>query len=461
MNAAATAYGAGRSGCPTPAPPQRRWWRAARVVAWALGVLGSLCGPLSTAQAHQASDAYLQARTEAGRTTVRADVALRDLDLLLPQLDADGDRQLSWAEVRRAQAAIAATVLGALALGDCRFTPDAAGAAGQGGPELARRADGVYAVVRAAADCRLTAASPLRWHLLAGVDATHRGLLRLDLPGEPTPRVQVLVPGVPVKTLAPTPAAAASASLGTATPTDAVHGGLRATDAEDAADAAQGAAPAPAAASNSHAMPGSFVVEGMRHLLGGWDHLLFLLCLLLPAVLQRRAVTSDGARQGWQPATDLRAVAGPVLRTITLFTLAHSITLALAALGPWRPAPSLVEPAIALSILVAALDNLRPRLWRWREALTFGFGLIHGFGFAGALAELDLPAGAFGWALLQFNLGLEVGQLAVVALLLPLLMLWRGRALYVPAVLRGGSGLAAAVAAFWFVERSLGAAGLV
>ncbi len=398
-------------------------------------LLALLC-LLPAAHAHQASDAYLQVRTEAGRTTVRAEVALRDLDLLLPQLDADGDRQLTWAEVRHAGAAITRTVLGALALGDCRFVPVVAGGAGPGAgepvPALARHADGVYAVVQAAADCQLTATSALRWQLLAGVDATHRGLLRLDLPGQASPRLLVLVPG------------SADAAPGAAVPAGA--GGD---------PAASGTAGTPGAAS------ASFLAEGVRHLLGGWDHLLFLLCLLLPAVLQRSAGAPAGDGHGWQPAADLRAVAGPVLRTVTLFTLAHSLTLALSALGAWRPAPWLVEPAITLSIVVAALDNLRPRLWRWRDALTFGFGLIHGFGFAGVLAGLDLPAGTFGWALLQFNLGLEAGQLAVVALLLPLLMLWRGRALYVPAVLRGGSGLAAAVAVFWFVERSLGAAGLV
>ena len=104
--------------------------------------------------------------------------------------------------------------------------------------------------------------------------------------------------------------------------------------------------------------------------------------------------------------------------------------------------------------MLAAFDNLRPQLLRWRGVVTFVFGLIHGFGFAGVLGELQLPPAQFGWALFQFNLGLELGQLAMVLVVVPLLFALRKRAAYVPVVLRTGSVLALLMAAVWLVERS-------
>ena len=114
---------------------------------------------------------------------------------------------------------------------------------------------------------------------------------------------------------------------------------------------------------------------------------------------------------------------------VTAFTVAHSITLALAALKLVALPPAFIEPAIAVTIILAALDNLLPIFPVRRVVVTFFFGLIHGFGFAGVLAELNLPRAAFAWALLQFNLGLEVGQLLIVAIATTALFTlrrWRG-----------------------------------
>ena len=194
----------------------------------------------------------------------------------------------------------------------------------------------------------------------------------------------------------------------------------------------------------------SFVAEGIHHILTGYDHLLFLLCLLLPSVLWR----APGPPARWLAVAGWRQAVLPVAKTVTLFTLAHSVTLALAALGWVRLSPSFVEPAIAATIMLAAFDNLRPLLLRWRGWVTFTFGLIHGFGFAGVLGELQLPPAQFGWALFQFNLGLELGQLSMVGAVVPLLYWLRQRPLYVPVVLRAGSGLALLLALVWLVERS-------
>ena len=116
--------------------------------------------------------------------------------------------------------------------------------------------------------------------------------------------------------------------------------------------------------------------------------------------------------------------------------------------------PKFIEPAIAVTIILAALDNVLPIFPVRRVVVTFFFGLIHGFGFANVLAELNLPRAAFAWALLQFNVGLEVGQLIIVAVattVLFTLRLWRG---YARAVIGAGSVLAIVIGLLWLIERT-------
>ncbi len=173
---------------------------------------------------------------------------------------------------------------------------------------------------------------------------------------------------------------------------------------------------------------------GVEHILGGFDHLLFLLGLLVV-----------GGR--------LRAV----LAVITAFTVAHSITLGLAVLRVWSPSPTWIEPIIALSVAWVAFENLRASDLDHRWRLTFAFGLVHGFGFAGALGELRVPAPDVPAALLVFNLGVEAGQLFVLALVWPLILLARrseGFRVHGVRALSIGIGV---VAVYWFVERVLGA----
>lgn len=138
---------------------------------------------------------------------------------------------------------------------------------------------------------------------------------------------------------------------------------------------------------------------GVEHILTGADHLVFLLGLI--------AVGGS-----------LRSLFG----VVTAFTVAHSITLALAALSVFAPSPRVVEPAIALSIAYVGIENLfvKDASKRWR--ITFPFGLVHGFGFAGALHEIALPRAQIPMALVSFNVGVEVGQVAVLSILLPLML---------------------------------------
>jgi hypothetical protein len=189
----------------------------------------------------------------------------------------------------------------------------------------------------------------------------------------------------------------------------------------------------------------------VRHIALGFDHLLFLLSLLLPAVLRRA-----GAR--WEPEPALRPALADVLSVVSAFTLAHSLTLSLAALGVLRLPSRGVESAIAASVVLAAANNLRPLVGGRRWLAAFAFGLVHGLGFASVLADLGLPRGALVVSLLAFNLGVELGQLAFVALLLPVAWWLRAWPAYPSVVLAGGSAAIALLASLWLAERSLGLA---
>jgi len=190
----------------------------------------------------------------------------------------------------------------------------------------------------------------------------------------------------------------------------------------------------------------SVLRDGVHHIWIGLDHILFLLSLLLPAVLVR-----EGTH--WRPATHLKPVLLEVLGVVSAFTLAHSITLALAAFDILNPPSRWVESLIAASVLVAALNNLWPLLLHGRWRLTFAFGLVHGFGFASALKELGLQREALAGPLLMFNLGVELGQLAVVTAFMGLVWGLRQRSFYPRWLLGGGSALIALLALGWLLER--------
>jgi len=142
-----------------------------------------------------------------------------------------------------------------------------------------------------------------------------------------------------------------------------------------------------------------------------------------------------------------------VLWVVTSFTAAHSMTLSLAALGMVSLPSRLVESAIALSVVLTAANNLWPLVNHRRWLLAFGFGLIHGFGFASVLAELGLPADALVLSLLGFNVGVEVGQMVIVALFLPMAFWLRNTDFYLRGLFVLGSWLTLLVAMVWLLER--------
>ena len=175
-----------------------------------------------------------------------------------------------------------------------------------------------------------------------------------------------------------------------------------------------------------------FIPAGVHHILIGPDHILFLIGLLLLGGSVRR-----------------------LLLVVSGFTVAHSITLTLAALNLVSPPSRIVEPAIALSIVYVGIDNLMVRDGRdVRAWIAFAFGLIHGFGFASVLREMDLPAKALGWSLVSFNVGVELGQLFIVVFVASAIAALRARSAAAGRMLVYAVSVAViAAGAFWFVQR--------
>ena len=191
-----------------------------------------------------------------------------------------------------------------------------------------------------------------------------------------------------------------------------------------------------------------FLREGIWHIWTGYDHILFLLALLLPSVLQRESGQ-------WRGVGAFGPALYNVLKIVTAFTVAHSLTLTLATLGIVALPSRFTESAIALSVVLAAANNLWPLVRERGWIVAFVFGLIHGFGFATALSDLGLRHGALWLTLIGFNLGVELGQLAIVAVFLPVAFVLRRTWLYQNPLLHLGSACIILVAISWCAERVL------
>lgn len=189
----------------------------------------------------------------------------------------------------------------------------------------------------------------------------------------------------------------------------------------------------------------TFVYQGVVHILIGTDHILFIIVLLLTCTLYR-------VNRGWQAKTSFVEIAKSAAWVVTAFTLAHSITLTATAVGWVAPSSKWVEFGIALSVLFTALNNIWPMILRlgW---ITFAFGLLHGMGFASVLAELGLAQEHKLLSIVSFNLGVELGQLAILAMILPLLFLVRKQKWYQVYGVNIGSFAIAMVAISWCIER--------
>jgi hypothetical protein len=351
------------------------------------------------ALAHKPSDSYLSITAQEQTISGQWDIALRDLNYALG-LDDNGDNRITWGEVQQHQPAIDAYAFAHLKVNAnqqvCRVTPV--------NHQIDKHTDGAYAVLQFAVVCPTTLrAISVDYHLFFDLDPSHRGLLNLQSEGHT--QTAVLSPEQPLREF----------SLGKA--------------------------------SNWRAFT-EFAREGIWHIWIGYDHILFLISLLLPAVLWR-------AGSHWQPVKQFRTAFIEVTKIVTAFTLAHSITLSLAALQLLNLPSSWVESAIAASVLLAALNNIYPLVLKRIWLVAFAFGLIHGLGFASVLTDLGLPKDALALALVGFNLGVEAGQFVIVSLFLPLAFYLRQTWWYQRLTVGMGSWVIALIAVFWLLDRSL------
>jgi hypothetical protein len=370
-----------------------------RLTQFTLLITAFLIFAAQPAWAHTQSSAYLTIHAGPTGLTGEWDLALRDLDDAIG-LDANDDGLITWDELRFRKEAVCAYALSRLHIqGDGQI----------GLPRVNEflvdnLSDGAYAVLRFNVEgMQQPRRLEVNYNALFDIDPKHRGLLRLEHNGQ----IQLAV-------------------FSPATSSQAFDFGVTAPR-------------------NPFL---TFVKEGVWHIWSGYDHILFLLALLLPGVLRRR----DGT---WKPVAEPRAAFLNVLKVVTAFTVAHSITLSLAVLGYVHLPSRLVESAIAASVVVAAFNNLAPIFPEGVWMVAFGFGLLHGFGFANALRDLGLQNGQLAVTLFGFNLGVEIGQLAIVSAFLPLALSLRRLLFYERYVLRFGSAAIIVVASTWLAERVL------
>ena len=353
--------------------------------------------PLGSAFAHKPSDSYLKIRASEPTLSIQWDIALKDLDFKIG-LDTNQNGEITWGEVKSRRDAIEAYALSNLKItanGDpCQLRVNDL--------LIAEHSDGPYAALLIATDTSSEAEQlDIEYSLFFDVDPTHRGLVLFS--NDVASSTHVLSPTDPIAEIKTSEANAFRTFV-------------------------------------------QFVREGVWHIWIGFDHILFLISLLLPAVLIRQ-------QNEWKSVETFWPACKAVLKIVTLFTIAHSITLWLAVMEYVKLPSGFVEATIAFSIIVTAVHNLYPvfRLPGW--AIAFVFGLIHGFGFANVLVDLGLSSVTLAISLLGFNVGVELGQLAIVLVFMPIAFLLRDTQLYRKIIFWGGSIVIAIIAAIWFVER--------
>jgi hypothetical protein len=351
----------------------------------------------SPAYAHATSTSFLilELPDDATFVPLRWDLSLQDI-VWVVFIDADYDGKVTWKELQDARPALSNAVLGQISV----RRGGASCAVRIGDFALAERAEQNFLSVA------LTAACPRAGLLTVGGT--------LFMTGDASQRVLL----------------------------SATHGDEKFAGVLSAADSTW-TQPAHASAWSSFVR---FIGEGVWHVLVGYDHIAFVLLLLLPSVM--RPVNGT-----WQGATGLAQVAREIFTIITAFTIAHSTTLALAVTGTVKLPAQPIEVAIAASIVAAGALNLLPHLSGLRLPLAFGFGFVHGFGFANALGEIDAAGSSLLPLLGGFNIGVELAQLSIVAAVLPLIYAMRARRWYAGGVLPLGSCALGAAGLVWLVQR--------
>lgn len=359
----------------------------------------SILAAVPAARAHEPSKSYLNIAVEPDELSGRWLVPVKDLNIVLP-IDADHDGFVTWDELNAQYTNICSYVFARLriSLDGVEANPRVTNSE----PIVEDFVDGTYVEIPfTIAGIGSPTTLELNYRLFFDTNSLHRGMLKLDFGGRsqaaifsPDNQTQGFQIGAPV--------------------------------------------------------PGrqflEFLREGISHIWTGYDHILFLFALLLPAVLHREAGR-------WQPAPRFKPALMSVVKIVTAFTLAHSLTLSLATLQVVKLPSRLTESAIAASVVLAASNNLLPLVRDRGWIVAFVFGLVHGFGFANALSDLGLAHGTLALTLLGFNLGVEIGQLAIVAVFLPVAFLLRRTKFYEWSLLRVGSAFIIVIAGIWLAER--------
>ena len=353
--------------------------------------------PLSTALAHKPSDSYLKISTDQPTLSIQWDIALKDLDFQIG-LDTNQNGEITWGEVKSRRSAIEAYALSHLDM----TVADQPVVLRLADLMIARHSDGAYAalMIETEVSSKLEAFN-LDYRLFFDADPTHRGLVVFS-----------------------NEAAASTYILSPSSPTAEIQVGE----------------------TNVLRALWQFIVEGVIHIWIGYDHILFLISLLLPAVLIRKDDKWESVETFW-PACKA------VLKIVSIFTVAHSITLWLAVMKYVTLPTGFVEATIAFSIIVTAVNNIFPVIKLPTWLIVFAFGLIHGFGFANVLVALGLSSVTLAVSLFGFNVGVELGQLAIVLVFLPVAFLIRDTKFYRTGIFFGGSILIAIIAAIWLTER--------
>ncbi|HET6374745.1 MAG TPA: HupE/UreJ family protein, partial [Methylocella sp.] len=372
-----------------------------RKIAAALLWIAAL-GLAPAALGHAAGYGYLKAVFEGDALSGQLELAIRDFDFAFFDLAFGGPGgKPDLGQLHRKEPEIAALLLSKIAVGPpgspCSLSPGPIAAGSRGGEP--------YLIVPFSGTCPTGGGEiEVAYDLMFDIDPQHRALADIRRGAEHYE--SVLTPGAKVIRFA-----AGSASL-----------------SETA---------------------GAYIIQGAHHIWIGYDHILFLVTLLLPAVLVR-------TENKWQPADGFASAFWSTLKVVTAFTLAHSITLSVAAFGIVELPSRFVESAIAASVVVAAVNNLYPVITRRLWVVAFAFGLVHGFGFASVLNEFGLPPDRKLAALVAFNIGVELGQLAIVVTLLPVLFLARRKIAYARVVMPAGSAAISVIALIWLIERASG-----
>ena len=346
--------------------------------------------------AHTPSSSYLFIDEQDGTLQLRWDIALRDLEYVVG-LDSNQDQQISWQELKDKHQEISAYAYSNLRLQRdnklCRLETAEM--------QVVKHTDGSYAVLQILPECDASQGSlVVNYSLLFDVDENHRGVILDQRQGSTSSYIA-----------------------------EPENSSIKLSERKSGFDNFL-----------------TFVQQGVWHILLGFDHILFVITLMLPAVLLY-------TNRLWVAVDDFRPAMSSLLKVVTAFTLAHSITLSLATLKIVSLPSRWVESAIALSVILVAINNIKPMFTHARWSMAFLFGLVHGFGFASVLSDLNLNNGSLLLSLSGFNVGVELGQALILLLLFPLAYSVRKTKMYRVAVVKGGSLVISVIASFWLVQR--------